>query len=140
MIQQTNLSMEEINKLFREAMIVFFRVPRHKNDLPSIGIGFSNNEKAERAKKLLKFDGTKFILRIVRDQVRNKLTVLSNNEVVFVAQLNYDEEEFHLFKDAVSNKSEGSLVLGTFINCQFYIISQKDGAESLNLESIEFVE
>jgi hypothetical protein len=83
MIQQTNLSMEEINKLFREAMIVFFRVPRHKNDLPSIGVGFSNNEKAERAKKLLKFDDTKFILRIVRDQVRIKLTVLNDKDIVF---------------------------------------------------------
>lgn len=131
--------MEEINKLFKEAMVVFFRVPRHKNDLPSIGIGFSNNDKPERAKKLLKLVGTKFILRVIRDQVRIKLTGLNDKEILFEAELNYSEEEFNVFKDVVSNGSKGTLVLGTFINCEFYIVNQKDCAETFNLEKIELI-
>jgi hypothetical protein len=132
--------MEEINRLFKEAMVVFFRAPRHKNDLPTIGIGFSNNDKPERAKKLLKLVGTNFILRIIRDQVRIKLTVLNDKDIVCEAELNYNAEEFNVFKEVVSNASKGTLVLGTFINCQFYIINQRDVAESLNLEVIEFIE
>lgn len=131
--------MEEINKLFKEAMVVFFRAPRHKNDLPTIGIGFSNSDKPERAKKLLKLVDTKFILRIIRDQVRIKLTVLNDKDIVFEAELNYDEEEFNVFKDVVSNASKGTLVLGTFINCEFYIVNQKDHAETFNLEKIELI-
>lgn len=132
--------MEEINKLFTEAMVVFFLTPKHKNNLPSIGIGFSNNDKPERAKKLLKLVGTKFILRIACDNVRVKLMVLNNIEIVFETELNYNEEEFYTFTNVVSNGSEGTLVLGTFINCEFYIINQKDPAETFNLEKIEFID
>lgn len=120
-------------------MVVFFQAPRHKNELPSIGIGFSNNEKPTRAKKLLKSVGTKFILKIACNEVCIKLTGLNDKEIVFEAELNYNEDEFNVFKNVVSNGSKGTLVLGTFINCEFYTVNQKDTAETFNLEKIELI-
>jgi hypothetical protein len=31
-------------------------------------------------------------------------------------------------------------MIGTFVNCQFYIIDQKDDTEILKIESVEFVD
>ena len=122
------MTMNEMNKIFTEAMCIFFHTPNHKYDRPMVGIGFSNRELPVKANDFLKLLDNSFILNIDFDITKIRVTVLEeeSNNVVFDTKLNFDKIEFEKFKDGVSNGCIGAFVMGVFENCRYYTVDNED--------------
>ncbi|SPZ88280.1 Uncharacterised protein [Sphingobacterium multivorum] len=100
--------MNDINKIFKQAMYLLIPPPTHKNEIPTLGIGFSNRELPLTASKLLKLEDVDFILNlhIVGMCVDLVASDSKSSKDVFRAHLNCDLNEVNNFRKVVKNNSK----------------------------------
>ena len=134
--------MNEINEVFKHAMCLFIPTSTNKNEVPGLGIGFSNRDLPFKATKLLKSIGTDFAitLDIVDIRIRIRASEEKKGEIAFDIFLNFDEIEVEKFKSFVPNGSRGFFAFGVFENCQFYIVNNSDNFAPFNATSIIFTD
>ncbi|MGF7028585.1 hypothetical protein [Sphingobacterium multivorum] len=134
--------MNDINKIFKQAMYLLIPPPTHKNEIPTLGIGFSNRELPLTASKLLKLEDVDFILNlhIVGMCVDLVASDSKSSKDVFRAHLNCDLNEVNNFRKVVKNNSKGAFVLGVFENCEFYVLYEGKNFEPFMVNKIQFIE
>ncbi|WP_341830917.1 hypothetical protein AACH28_15250 [Sphingobacterium thalpophilum] len=134
--------MNDINKIFKQAMYLLIPPPTHKNEIPTLGIGFSNRELPLTASKLLKLEDVDFILNlhIVGMCVDLVASDSKSSKDVFRAHLNCDLNEVNNFRKVVKNNSKSAFVLGVFENCEFYVLYEGKNFEPFMVNKIQFIE
>ncbi|WP_286735061.1 MULTISPECIES: hypothetical protein [Sphingobacterium] len=134
--------MNDINKIFKQAMYLLIPPPTHKNEIPTLGIGFSNRELPLTASKLLKLEDVDFILNlhIVGMCVDLVASDSKSSKDVFRAHLNCDLNEVNNFRKVVKNNSKSAFVLGVFENCEFYELYEGKNFEPFMVNKIQFIE
>ncbi|MGJ1417847.1 hypothetical protein ACR784_23755 [Sphingobacterium multivorum] len=133
---------ERLNKIFKQAMYLLIPPPTHKNEIPTLGIGFSNRELPLTASKLLKLEDVDFILNlhIVGMCVDLVASDSKSSKDVFRAHLNCDLNEVNNFRKVVKNNSKSAFVLGVFENCEFYVLYEGKNFEPFMVNKIQFIE
>ncbi len=134
--------MNDINKIFKQAMYLLIPPPTHKNEIPTLGIGFSNRELPLTASKLLKLEDVDFILNlhIVGMCVDLVASDSKSSKDVFRAHLNCDLNEVNNLRKVVKNNSKSAFVLGVFENCEFYVLYEGKNFEPFMVNKIQFIE
>ncbi len=123
-------------------MYLLIPPPTHKNEIPTLGIGFSNRELPLTASKLLKLEDVDFILNlhIVGMCVDLVASDSKSSKDVFRAHLNCDLNEVNNFRKVVKNNSKSAFVLGVFENCEFYVLYEGKNFEPFMVNKIQFIE
>lgn len=133
--------MNELNLLFENAVQVFLQPNTGQYRIPVIGIAFANGSIPNEVSKILNSRNSSYDLIISVKPVLLCINAIDYNtkEVVFVANLNYDEAEVEIFRNLLNEGERGGFVVGGLSNCQFYVLTKdQDNFKPFPVESISF--
>ncbi|MNJ86525.1 hypothetical protein D3C87_40260 [compost metagenome] len=129
-----------LEKIFNYSMRAFFSPDNSTYNMPAIGIAFANSEFPSKAIEMIPDNGV-YTLDIEITPILLNITCKDSltQNTIFSTKLNYDSIELDEFRKKIINGSVGLFVIGTFVECHFYVIGTKK-SKPYQVKQINFID